>query len=126
MKHRLAKIFSLLPFAIYGILLAFTLSPLSAKENNRISVKNLYGKFAYAEYYPIDSQYNESIKNRLDFLSRFDDLSKQPPWKDNISGDITDLSNYFVTSDGDDFITLFFHALQKAEELKEPLKIETL
>ena len=76
MKARLAKICPLLPFAIYSILLAFTLSPLSAKENNRISVKNLYGKFAYAEYYPIDSQYNESIKNRFDFLSRFDDWNK--------------------------------------------------
>ena len=27
---------------------------------------------------------------------------------------------------GEDFITLFFRALQKAEELGEPLRIETL
>ena len=61
-----------------------------------------------------------------DVVWDIDDLSKQPPWKDNISGDITNLSDYFVTSDGEDFITLFFRALQKAEELGEPLKIETL
>lgn len=61
-----------------------------------------------------------------DVIWDIDDLSKQPPWKDNISGDITDLSDYFVTSGGEDFITLFFRALKKAEELGEPLKIETL
>ena len=43
-----------------------------------------------------------------------ENLSKQPPWGTNISSDITDLSNYFVTSSGDDFITVFFHALEKA------------
>ena len=61
-----------------------------------------------------------------DVVWDIDDLSKQPPWKDNISGNITDLSDYFITSDGEDFITLFFRALKKAEELGEPLKIETL
>ncbi len=61
-----------------------------------------------------------------DVVWDIDDLSKQPPWKDNISGDITDLSDYFVTSGGEDFITLFFRTLKKAEELGEPLKIETL
>lgn len=38
-------------------------------------------------------------------------LSTQPSWRTNISDDITDLSNYFVTSDGEDFITIFNHAL---------------
>ncbi|MBR1721804.1 MAG: hypothetical protein IJ727_04880 [Treponema sp.] len=57
MTHSLAKICPLLPLAVYGVMLAFTLFPLSAKENNKVSVKNLYGEFAYAEYYPIDSQY---------------------------------------------------------------------
>lgn len=61
-----------------------------------------------------------------DVVWDINDLSKQPPWKDNISGDITDLSDYFVTSGGEDFITLFFRALKKVEELGEPLKIETL
>lgn len=61
-----------------------------------------------------------------DVVWDIDDLSKQPPWKDNISGDITDLSDYFVMSGGEDFITIFLRALKKVEELGEPLKIETL
>ena len=36
----------------------------------------------------------------------------------NISNDITNLSNYFVTSDGEDFITIFFNALEKAKNYK--------
>jgi hypothetical protein len=55
-----------------------------------------------------------------------DDLSKQPPWGKNISNDITNLSNYFVTSDGEDFITIFFNALEKAKKLQMDLTIESV
>lgn len=55
-----------------------------------------------------------------------DDLRKRPPWGDNISSNITDLSNYYFTSDGKDFITVFMNALQKAEELGQPLKIAVM
>ena len=55
-----------------------------------------------------------------------DDRSLTPPWGDNISDDITDLSNYFVTSDGNDFLTVFSAALYKARELNVPLTIRTL
>lgn len=55
-----------------------------------------------------------------------DDISKLPPWGDNISKDITDLSNYFVTSNGEDFLTLFKHALEKSRELGLPIEIESL
>ena len=34
----------------------------------------------------------------------FEDLDARPPWGDNISDEITDLSNYFVTSTGRDLI----------------------
>ena len=54
-----------------------------------------------------------------------DDLSKQPPWGKNISNDITNLSNYFVTSDGEDFITIFFNALEKAKKLQMDWTIES-
>ena len=33
-----------------------------------------------------------------------DNLETRPPWGDNISDEITDLSNYFVTSTGRDLI----------------------
>lgn len=55
-----------------------------------------------------------------------DDRSLTPPWGDNISEDITDLSNYFVTSEGEDFLTVFSSALDKARELNAPLTIRTL
>lgn len=55
-----------------------------------------------------------------------DDFSLQSPWKDNISHDITDLSNYLVTSDGDDFITVFMHALEQAKDNKMPIEIESI
>lgn len=55
-----------------------------------------------------------------------EDLSKQPPWGDNISSDITDLSNYFVTSDGKDMFEVLFRVLNKALEEKVDLIIETL
>lgn len=55
-----------------------------------------------------------------------EDLSVQPPWGSDISEDITDLSNYFVTSDGEDLITLLLHALEKAKELNLPIEIESI
>lgn len=55
-----------------------------------------------------------------------DDRSLTPPWGDNISEDITDLSNYFVTSEGEDFLSVFVAALDKAQQRNAPLKIQTL
>jgi len=55
-----------------------------------------------------------------------DDLSKQMPWGDNISSEITDLSNYFVTSDGKDLITIIQHAIDKAIELKSDVRIVSI
>ena len=51
------------------------------------------------------------------------DLSKRPPWGDDISDDITDLSNYFVTSSGEDFIDVLETALLKAAEMKQSIEI---
>lgn len=39
----------------------------------KINIEKLYGKFTYSEYYPIDSENNESIGKRLEFLNQFDD-----------------------------------------------------
>lgn len=55
-----------------------------------------------------------------------DDLSKRPPWGNDISSNITDLSNYFVTSDGEDFLTIFLHALEKAKEMCTEVEIKSL
>ena len=40
------------------------------------------------------------------------DRTKMPPWGDDISSDITDLSNYFVTSTGRDLIETLREALE--------------
>lgn len=56
----------------------------------------------------------------------FDDLQKQPPWGDNISPEITDLSQYFVTGDGEDFFEVALDAMQEAKKRRVPLEIESL
>ena len=55
-----------------------------------------------------------------------EDLSKQPPWGNKISSEITDLSNYYVTSSGEDFLSVFEVALQDALRLNMPLEIQSL
>jgi len=52
------------------------------------------------------------------------DLSKRPPWGDDISGDITDLSNYFVTSNGNDLFEVIFSAIEMAKQGNSELIIE--
>ena len=54
-----------------------------------------------------------------------DDLTKQPPWGNKISNQITDLSNYFITSDGRDFLTIFQNALDAAIEIKKDVIISS-
>ena len=54
-----------------------------------------------------------------------EDLGKQPPWGTRISNQITDLSNYFVTSDGRDFLTIFRKALDDAIEIKTDILISS-
>ncbi|RKM62550.1 hypothetical protein D6856_00010 [Butyrivibrio sp. XB500-5] len=86
------------------------------------------------KYENIHNAINELDEIRHE-LSRFspdkvvwdiEDLSKQPPWEDNISDDITDLSNYFVTSDGEDLIEVLKRALETGIEKKESVKISKL
>ncbi|HDR4373428.1 TPA: immunity 70 family protein [Bacillus cereus] len=55
-----------------------------------------------------------------------EDLSKQPPWGDNISSEITDLSNYFVTSDGKDMFEILLYALNEALEEGVDLEIKNV
>lgn len=55
-----------------------------------------------------------------------EDLSKQPPWGKDISKNITDLSNYFVTSEGKDFFDIFSHALEKAREVNAEIEIKSI
>ena len=86
------------------------------------------------EHKKIDRTINEleSIKKKLQNFSPsqviwdIEDLSKRPPWGDNISKDITNLSNYFVTSDGEDLIDMLMKALNKGLETNSDVYIESL
>ena len=53
-----------------------------------------------------------------------EDLSKQPPWGNNISHEISSLGNYFITCDGRDFIEVFHMALDAAIEIKKDVMIQ--
>ncbi|MDM5227704.1 immunity 70 family protein [Cytobacillus sp. NJ13] len=55
-----------------------------------------------------------------------EDLSKRPPWGDNFSKDITNLSNYFITSEGEDLIDLLMKALEKGLKTNSDVNIESL
>ena len=54
-----------------------------------------------------------------------EDPKARPPWGDKISSTITDLSNYFVTSTGRDFLAALEECIQAAIDNKKPLTIES-
>ena len=54
-----------------------------------------------------------------------EELSTRPPWGDDISPEITDLSNYFVTQDGRDLLGVFDEALAYAERVGAGVAIQS-
>lgn len=55
-----------------------------------------------------------------------DDLSKEPPWGNNIAERITSLANYFYTSDGDDLVAVFKKAMDTAKKVNKELSVQSL
>ncbi|EIT87446.1 hypothetical protein A374_00200 [Fictibacillus macauensis ZFHKF-1] len=55
-----------------------------------------------------------------------EDLSKRPPWGNNISKDISNLSDYFITSEGEDLIDTLMKAFKKGLKTNSDVFIETL
>jgi hypothetical protein len=53
----------------------------------------------------------------------YEHRSLRPPWGDDISPEITDLSNYFVTSEGEDLIETLQAALDASARSGRPLTI---
>lgn len=51
------------------------------------------------------------------------DRTKRPPWGEDISDEITDLSNYFVTEDGRDLFDVLGAALGYASRAGAPLRV---
>ncbi len=52
------------------------------------------------------------------------DRSRQPPWGDDIADRITDLGNYFVTSDGRDLFDVLLEAVDFAAESGNALHVQ--
>lgn len=90
-----------------------------------------YNKLNHSDI-PLAIKETEEVRRRLqDFLPSqviwdIDDLAAEPPWGDNISDDITNLSNYFITSDGQDLFDLLLEALNDAYEDKFDLVIVSI
>ena len=55
-----------------------------------------------------------------------EDRAEQPPWGDDLSEEITDLGNYFVTEDGKDLIETAAEAIAEAGRAGAPLRVEPL
>lgn len=55
-----------------------------------------------------------------------EDLSKNPPWGNNISPKVTNLSNYFATSDGKTFFEVLYKAMDASEEDKCDMTIQNV
>ena len=56
----------------------------------------------------------------------FEDPNALPPWGSDISSEITDLSNYFVTSDGENLLDVLEKAMNTSIEIEEDLEIMSL
>lgn len=95
-------------------------------------MNNLYQGRLKSEYVNDALVELKEIKQELtkfppsDVIWDIEDLSAIPPWGNNISPDITNLSNYFVTSDGEDFLLILQHALEKALEMDRDLIIKSM
>lgn len=94
-------------------------------------LKNLYmGEVPYDKLSELEEELID-IKNRLksippsQIIWDIEDLNKKPPWGNDISRDITDLSNYFVTSAGNDLFKVLFDAVVKAKELVSNIKVKS-
>jgi 2,3-bisphosphoglycerate-dependent phosphoglycerate mutase len=55
-----------------------------------------------------------------------EDLTKQPPWGNNIANAISSMANYFVTSDGKPLLEVFETALETSIKVKKTIKIHQL
>ena len=54
-----------------------------------------------------------------------EDLSRQPPWGKEISDDIKDLSDYFITSNGGNIFDMFRDAVSTAKTINSGIEIKS-
>lgn len=93
---------------------------------------NLYGGELSYKDIPLAQKELEQIKSELEsfppnkVIWDIDYPDQTPPWRDNIADKITNLSNYFYTSDGEDLFELFTRALKAAKEIERDVIISSL
>ena len=81
-----------------------------------------YSSKALKELIAISSELKSFNPNQI--VWDYDHPNNLPPWGQNISSDITDLSNYFVTSDGNDLIKVMITVLKESIIHKEDIFIK--
>lgn len=55
-----------------------------------------------------------------------EDLSKQPPWRNNISPEIKNLSDYFITCNGENIFDEIIKAFRESKVEKQNVILESL
>ncbi len=94
---------------------------------NELYAGELSGEHAPAALAELD-QVREELRQLppSDVVWDVEDRSKQPPWGDDISDDITDLGNYFVTEDGKDLIEVLGEAIAYSGRSGAPLRVQQI
>ena len=88
------------------------------------------GHVAYDRLPILDKELKE-IQERLKLFSPsqvvwdIEDSNKNPPWGNELSESITDLSNYYVTSSGKDLFEVLFNAIEEAKKLRSDIKVRS-
>lgn len=95
-------------------------------------MKHLYDGLLEKQYVGNAIDELHTVKKEFSYISPqkviwdIEDLSQQPPWGNDILEDITDLSNYFVTSEGEELFDVLFKAFGRAKDDHENVEIKQL
>lgn len=88
------------------------------------SLKEIEAEQALIELEIIESGLKKLSTDQV--VWRIEEPSVKPPWGDDISNDITDLSNYFVTSTGRNLMSILKEAIVALRDEGGEIKIVTV
>jgi 2,3-bisphosphoglycerate-dependent phosphoglycerate mutase len=95
-------------------------------------MNELYAGELPAEHAPAALAELDQIREELrrlppsDVVWDVEDRGKQPPWGEDISDEITDLGNYFVTEDGKDLIDVMAEAIAYAARAGAAVRVQQI
>lgn len=87
-----------------------------------ISVKDIHE--AQKELKTIKEEFSKISPDKI--IWDIENLEKRPPWGNNISKDIKNLSDYFVTSDGENLFDVLNEAMYEAMQENSALEVKSL